>query len=92
VASHDLQEPLRIVVSFTQLLAQRDQGKLGAEADEFIGCALGGARRMQLLVNNLLAYARVGSRGKEFTAVDCEKALQRVLEILKKTRKRARAR
>jgi PAS domain S-box-containing protein len=85
VASHDLQEPLRMVASFTQLLAQRYQGKLGADADEFIGYAVGGARRMQVLVNDLLEYSRVGTRGKEFSPVDCEKLLETVLVSLQKT-------
>jgi PAS domain S-box-containing protein len=85
VASHDLQEPLRMVVSFTQLLAQRYQGKLGADADEFINYAVDGARRMQVLVNDLLAYSRVGTQAKEFAAVDCEKALRTVLTNLQQT-------
>jgi PAS domain S-box-containing protein len=85
VASHDLQEPLRMVASFTQLLAQRYEGKLDADADEFIGYAVDGARRMQTLVNDLLDYSRVGTRGKEFTAVDCEKTLQTVLGNLQGT-------
>ncbi len=85
VASHDLQEPLRMVASFTQLLAERYQGKLGADADEFIGYAVDGARRMQVLVNDLLAYSRVSTRAKEFVAVDCERVLQTVLANLEKT-------
>jgi light-regulated signal transduction histidine kinase (bacteriophytochrome) len=85
VASHDLQEPLRMVASFTQLLGQRYKGKLGADADEFIGYAVDGAHRMQVLVNDLLAFSRVGTRDKEFTAADCEKVLQTVLANLQKT-------
>lgn len=82
VASHDLQEPLRMVASFTQLLAQRYQGRLDADADEFIGYAVDGAHRMQVLVNDLLAYSRVGTQGKEFASVDCEAVLQIVLTNL----------
>jgi len=82
VASHDLQEPLRMVASFTQLLGQRYKGKLDADADEFIGFAVDGAHRMQALVNDLLSYSRVGTRGKELAAVNLEQVLQLVLTNL----------
>jgi PAS domain S-box-containing protein len=82
VASHDLQEPLRMVSSYLQLLAKRYQGKLGSDADDFIGFAVDGAKRMQTLINDLLALSRVGTRGKPLTLTSCEEAIEEAIANL----------
>ena len=83
VASHDLQEPLRMVASYVQLLAKDYAGKLDEDADEYIGFAVDGAKRMQRLIDDLLAFSRVGTRGQQFQPVDCNQLLQDVLRGLK---------
>lgn len=83
VASHDLQEPLRMVASYTQLIAQRYQGKLDADADEFIGYAVDGATRMQAIINDLLVLSRVGTRSSNFVMTDSKVALDKALANLR---------
>jgi PAS domain S-box-containing protein len=83
VSSHDLQEPLRMIHVFLQLLARRYQGKLGSEADEFIGFAVDGAVRMQKLIDDLLDYSRVGTRGKELLPLESGAALAQALDNLR---------
>ena len=85
VSSHDLQEPLRMVSSYTQLLAKRYQGRLDSDAHEFIAFAVDGCNRMQGLIQDLLAYSRVGTNGKELSEVSSENALQKALTNLRIT-------
>ena len=74
VASHDLQEPLRMVASYVQLLERKYRGSLDEKADKYIFFAVDGVKRMQKLIDGLLAYSRV-SRGAQFTAIDTDKAM-----------------
>jgi len=82
IASHDLQEPLRMVSGFTGLLQRRYRGKLDADADEFIGFAIGGVNRMQELINDLLSYSRVGREDVSAKAVDMQIVVDKALANL----------
>jgi PAS domain S-box-containing protein len=82
IASHDLQEPLRMVASYLQLVDARYRKKLDDDAREFIEFAVDGAKRMQLLINDLLSYSRVGRKGQPFQPIDCEQALQMAMRNL----------
>jgi PAS domain S-box-containing protein len=83
VASHDLQEPLRMIGSYTQLLERRYGDKLDSDAREFMDFIVDGATRMKQLIEDLLAYSRVGTRGKELRPVKAQAALERALVNLR---------
>jgi PAS domain S-box-containing protein len=85
VASHDLQEPLRMVASYTQLLAKRYKGRLDSDADEFIAYAVDGCHRMQGLIQDLLAYSRAGADGKALRKISGDNALNEALTNLRRT-------
>jgi signal transduction histidine kinase len=82
VASHDLQEPLRMVASYVQLLARRYKGKLDNDAEDYIAFAVDGATRMQALINALLSYSRIGTKSKAFQLTDCDEILRAALKNL----------
>jgi len=82
VASHDLQEPLRMVSSYLKLLERRSKDKLDTEAQEFVDFAVDGSTRMAGMIQALLTYSRVGTRGKPFEPTDCEDILNKALSNL----------
>jgi len=82
VASHQLQEPLRVIASYVQLLARRYEGQLDPEADVFIGFAVGGVKRMSALIHDLLAFARVSTHTRQPSPVDLADVVERVLHDL----------
>lgn len=82
VAAHDLQEPLRMVATYTQLLAERYRGKLDDNADKYIHYAVDGALRMQTLVQDLLTFSRVGRQGTDFRSTDCNVVVETAVQNL----------
>jgi signal transduction histidine kinase len=82
IASHDLQEPLRMVAAYTQLLAERYRGRLDETADKYIDYASNGALRMQTLIRDLLAFSRVGRQGSEMKVIDCNTIVGQALKNL----------
>ena len=91
IASHDLQEPLRMVASYTELLGQRYRGKLDEKADKYIFYAVDGAKRMQALVADLLAFSRVGSQGRPLVPVESEAVVNSVVDMLRGPIRKANA-
>jgi len=91
VASHDLQEPLRMVTSYTQLISRRYNDHLDDDAKDFMRFAVDGAMRMQKLIQGLLEYSRVGTRGKHFEQVDCNAVLDAALANLVISREESKA-
>jgi PAS domain S-box-containing protein len=91
VASHDLQEPLRMVASFTKLLQHRYQGKLDADADEFIGFAVDGAKRMQTMIQDLLSLSRITTKGQSLELTEARKACNAALKNLRAAVQESRA-
>ena len=85
VASHDLQEPLRMVTSYVQILSEDYKGKLSADADRHIDYVVSGANRMRTLIDDLLALSRIGNEGRAFEPTDCYDVLKRVIANLETT-------
>lgn len=83
VAAHHLQEPMRLIALYTQLLAKRYRDKLGAEADDFIAYIVDNATHMKNLINDLLDYSQIDKLAREFSQTDCNAILERVLAILR---------
>jgi PAS domain S-box-containing protein len=81
-ASHDLQEPLRMIAGYMQLLSERYKGQLDEKADKYIDYSVDGALRMSVLIRDLLDYSRVNTRGEELRKVDCNKAFESAMRNL----------
>lgn len=91
VASHDLQEPLRMVATYTQLLAERYRGQLDENADKYIHYAVDGALRMQTLIQDLLAFSRAGRRSESLQQTDCNSVMEVALDNLQAAIEESRA-
>jgi light-regulated signal transduction histidine kinase (bacteriophytochrome) len=91
VASHDLQEPLRMVSAYVDLLARRYEGKLDKDADDYIRFAVDGASRMRLLISDLLSYSRTGMQALRIGPADFEKVLEAALDNLRVLREESQA-
>ena len=91
VASHDLQEPLRMVISYLQLLEKRYKGKLDVNADEFIEYAVDGAKRMRELITGLLTLSRIGTKAQPYERTDCESILKKAVTNLQEALKESNA-
>lgn len=83
ISSHDLQEPLRSIVSYAQLLQRRYQGRLDDDADDFLQYMVAGATRMKQQINGILEYSQVGTHGKKFNEINTKIILEKVIEYLK---------
>ncbi len=83
VASHDLQEPLRAITSYLQLLQKHNEGKLDEKSEKYINVAVEGTKRMKALIEGLLTYSRVGSQGRDFELVDFNEIMKKVLTDLR---------
>lgn len=83
VASHDMQEPLRMIRSYLEMLSRRYKGQLDSDADEFIGYAVDGVDRLQRMIDDLLALSRVGTKGEPFRRIDCNVVLNEIISNLK---------
>jgi PAS domain S-box-containing protein len=85
IASHDLQEPLRMITSYMQIIEEDYTGKLDADADQYIAFTVDGAKRMQTLIDDLLAYSRVGTRGEPFIPTSMNSVLSAAIANLEVT-------
>jgi light-regulated signal transduction histidine kinase (bacteriophytochrome) len=92
VASHDLQEPLRMVATYTQLLAERYRGQLDDNADKYIHYAVDGALRMQALVQDLLTFSKIGRQDTYFQSIDCNGVVETAVKNLRTAVDESRAR